>query len=332
MIEYLEFISSQIGVSLQTLLVSGIAAGFLLGFVGIAAIATDRNPAAVRLAAGRKARVTSSVNRGLLRNPDDEVKGLAKAFVPTDLSQRVQMARDLAQAGFSGPHAVRNYQLIRVVFGLFLPAVLLALVVLGRTPGVSLPFDLHARVAELSHMQIMQGLGILVFLGYFGPMYWLQGRVKKRRMRIEESFPNALDLMQVSVEAGLGFDAAMTRVGNELAQVSPELSWEFLTVQRQVQAGRSRDAAMADMATRTGVDIVRSFANVVAQSIQFGTSMSEALTAYAAEMRLFREMKAQEMANKLPVKMSAVLASLMLPALIMLTIGPVVIRYMRMMG
>jgi tight adherence protein C len=138
--------------------------------------------------------------------------------------------------------------------------------------------------------------------------------------------------MQVSVEAGLGFDAAMTRVGNELAQVSPELSWEFLTVQRQIQAGRPRDAALADMATRTGVDIVRSFANVVAQSIQFGTSMSEALTAYAAEMRLFREMKAQEMANKLPVKMSAVLASLMLPALIMLTIGPVVIRYMRMMG
>jgi tight adherence protein C len=78
------------------------------------------------------------------------------------------------------------------------------------------------------------------------------------------------------------------------------------------------------------VDVVRSFASVVAQSIQFGTSMSDALTAYAAEMRSFREMKAQEMANKLPVKMSGVLASLMLPALILLTLGPVIIRYMTM--
>jgi tight adherence protein C len=103
-------------------------------------------------------------------------------------------------------------------------------------------------------------------------------------------------------------------------------------VQYQIQAGRPREAAMRDMADRTGVDVVRSFANVVQQSMQFGTSMSEALTTYAAEMRLFREMKAQEMANKLPVKLSAVMASLMLPALIMLTVGPVVIRYVNMVA
>ena len=89
---------------------------------------------------------------------------------------------------------------------------------------------------------------------------------------------------------------------------------------------------MQDMAGRTGVEMVKSFANVVQQSMQFGTSMSDALTAYAEEMRNYREMRAQEMANKLPVKMSAVLASLMLPALILLTVGPVVIRYTRYFG
>jgi tight adherence protein C len=83
------------------------------------------------------------------------------------------------------------------------------------------------------------------------------------------------------------------------------------------------------MAIRTGVDTVRSFVNVVNQSIEFGTSMSDALTACAIEMRLYREMQAQEMANKLTVKMSALLASLMLPAIILLTVGPVAIRYMR---
>jgi len=329
MFDQIEFVSTQLGLSPRSLLLAGIGLGCLLGFVGLAALAGDRNPAAARLAAGRSARATSRVDRGLLRNPDEDPRGLAKTFVPTDLSQRVQLARDLAQAGFSGPNAVRSFQLIRVVFGVLLPGALLALVILGRVPGVALPFDLHTRVAEMSNLRILQGLSILVGAGYFGPLYWLKGRVAERRMRIEQAFPNALDLLQVSVEAGLGFDAAMTRVGNELAAVSPELSWEFLSVQRQVQAGRPRGAALADMATRTGVDTVRSFASVVTQSMQFGTSMSEALTAYAAEMRLFREMKAQEMANKLPVKMSAVLAALMLPAMILITVGPVVIRYLR---
>ena len=98
----------------------------------------------------------------------------------------------------------------------------------------------------------------------------------------------------------------------------------------QIQAGRTRDQATNDMAERTGVDTVRSFASVVQQSVQFGTPMNEALMAYAKEMRMYREMKATEMANKLPVKMSAVLASLMLPALVLLVLGPTVIRYMEL--
>lgn len=84
------------------------------------------------------------------------------------------------------------------------------------------------------------------------------------------------------------------------------------------------------MAARTGVEEVHAFASVVLQSMQFGSSISETLITYATEMRRNREIRAQEQANKLPVKMSAVMASLMLPALLMLTLGPVVIRYMRM--
>ncbi|MEM6824751.1 MAG: type II secretion system F family protein, partial [Pseudomonadota bacterium] len=161
------------------------------------------------------------------------------------------------------------------------------------------------------------------------PNLWLKNRITERSRNVEQAFPNALDLLQVSLEAGLGFDAAMTRVGNELTGVAPQLAGEFLTVQRQVQAGRPRDQALKDMAERTGVETVRSFTNVVTQSMQFGTPMTEALMTYSKEMRDYREMKAQEMANKLPVKLSAVLASMMLPALILLTIGPTVIRYIR---
>ena len=181
-------------------------------------------------------------------------------------------------------------------------------------------------------MRIFQIISVLVAVGYYVPTVWLRGRIAERSKVIEEAFPNSLDLMQVSLEAGLGFDAAMTRVGNELASVSPAMATEFLTVQRQIQAGRPRDKALRDMADRTGVDTIRSFASVVHQSAQFGTPMNEALMTYAKEMRLFREMKAQEMANKLPVKLSGVLASLMLPAIIMLTLGPTVIRWMRNFG
>jgi tight adherence protein C len=124
----------------------------------------------------------------------------------------------------------------------------------------------------------------------------------------------------------------MTRVGNELVHVSPELAFEFLSTQNEIQAGRPREQALFDMARRTGVDMIQSFSSVVQQSMRFGTSMSDALTTYAAEMRDYRETKAQEMANKLPVKMSAVMSALMLPAMILLIVGPVVIRWMNTFG
>ena len=181
----------------------------------------------------------------------------------------------------------------------------------------------------LLSLLVLQILTVLIGVGYFGPSYWLNNRVAEHMRRIEEGFPNALDLMRISVEAGQGFDAAMTRVGNELSYVSPEIAQEFLAVQHQIQAGRDRHIALQDLADRTGVETVRSFANVVKQSLQLGTSMSQALATYAVELRSYRELRAQEMANKLPVKMSAVLGSLMLPALILITIGPVVIRYVR---
>lgn len=330
--EQIQTFAATVGLSPTTLLLLGIGLGCLLAFAGVASAVADRNPAAQRLAAGRRSRSSNRIDRGLLRDPDADPQGLAKMFVSTDLSQRVQLARDLAQAGFTGRHAVRNYTLVRIVLGLLVPGLLFGLVVLGRVPGIQLPLDLHTRVASLENAAIVQWLGLLVGVGYFGPMYWLRARVTERRRRIEEALPNALDLMQISVEAGLGFDAAMTRVGNELVAVAPELSNEFLSVQRQVAAGRPRDAAMAEMAMRTGVDTVRSFANVVTQSMQFGSSMSEALIAYAHELRDIREMKALEMANKLPVKMSAVLAALMMPVLLMITAGPVVIRMIRTFG
>lgn len=309
---------------------AGLSALLLVAAVG--SMLRDRNPAAARIARHGARRGERRQDRGLLLGADADPKGLMKGFIPSDRKKRTDLHRKLAQAGYSGQDALRNFTLVRILLGLLLPAVFLVLLFSDQFPGFVLPLNISGLIGRMDALQISTILATLTAFGYYMPLLWLTDRVRERKERIEQAFPNALDLVQISVEAGLGFDAAMTRVGNELVPISPDVAFEFLTVQRQIQAGRARDAALHDMADRTGVDTVRSFANVVQQSMQFGTSMGDALEAYSREMREIRETKAQEMANKLPVKMSAVLASLMLPALITLTVGPTVIRYIRYFG
>lgn len=330
MLEQLQLLSLQLGISMQAMLMIGAAIGSLMLFLGLTSVFTQKNPAAIRMAAVNADRARNRQDRGLLLAPKEDPKGLMKSFLPTNEAELGELNRKLAQAGYPGPKALFNFTMVRILFGMVLPGVLLALIVASKNTAILLPFDLSARVAGLSNNNIFVLLGLLVGIGYLGPLKWLNSRVADRKRKIEEAFPNALDLMQISVEAGLGFDAAMTRVGNELTKIAPEIAAEFLIVQRQISAGRPREAAMQDMATRTGVEMVRSFANVVKQSMEFGTSMSQALMTYAEEMREMREMKAQEMAAKLPVKMSGVLALLMMPVLLMMTAGPVAIRFIRM--
>ena len=333
MIEHLDNLSQQFGLSPDIMIIGLVASGAFLAFLGVTSMFRRPNTAAIRIAASSpSARREARQNRGLLRPIENGPKGIMKSFVPADDSKRSTLQRKLAQAGYPHAGALSKFTAIRVLLGLVLPAVLVVLLVVAQLPGVVQIIGGVSAVSQLTSLQIFQLLTILIALGYFGPVFWLNQRVAERRRRVEEGFPNALDLMQISLEAGLGFDAAMTRVGNELVEVSPDIAFEFLSVQTQVQAGRARDVALLDMADRTGVETVRSFANVVHQSMQFGTSMSQALSTYSAELRNFRELRAEEMANKLPVKMSAVLASMLLPALILLTIGPVVIRYIRFYG
>ncbi|MEZ5796209.1 MAG: type II secretion system F family protein [Paracoccaceae bacterium] len=329
MIAYLQILAQRLGIEIEALLMIGLGLGVMLLIWGIYVTLRKPDPALVRLAAISGSRRQDRQDRILLVAADKGPGALMKAFVPGEKSKFTALQRKLAQAGATSPNAVQIYTFTRIGLALGLPALFLTLVWLSRLPDPPLPAGLAQRLSGMRSLTIYQFLSGLLAIGYFVPSKWLSDKVAARQRRIEESFPNALDLMQISIEAGLGFDAAMTRVGNELKRPSPDIAHEFLTVQHQVQAGRARDAAMRDMADRVGLETVRSFANVAQQSMQFGTSMSQALTTYAEELRQTRELRAQEMANKLPVKMSGVMASLMLPALVLMTIGPVVIRYMR---
>lgn len=327
--EWLTTLAAAWGIPMQTLFVTGTGFGVLLGVLGVAG-SFSRQPAALRrLAAQTMPRRMTAAEAGLLRPADSNPKGLMKSLIPADRKERGQIQRMLAEAGVTAPHGLRNYYLIRLGLGLMLPGVLFAVIMLSRSGAMALPEPVAEKLGSFSQPQLVALLSLLVAVGFFGPVYWLKSRVEARRSAINNSFPNVLDLIHISVESGLGLDAAMIRVANETVVSAPEISQEFMIAQREIQAGRSRDRALLDMAARTGVPEVNSFANVVLQSLQFGNSIADALAVYSEEMRLAREMRAQEMANKLPVKMSAIMASLMLPTLLMLALGPVVIRYIR---
>ena len=297
--------------------------------LGIGGLLALRDPVAVvrmrALSSGTGGRSTLGKVK-LLKTAELTPEGLMKSLVPKEKSERVQISLQLAQAGFDSPHAVRNFFLLRLTLALIGPLTMALLFGL-KSAGV-LSDGLGDLLAAQSTLRIGQVCAVSAAAGFYGPGWWLKSKINARRNRIENAFPNTLDLMQISIEAGLGFDAAMARVGQDLHRVAPEIADELLLLQQEILAGRDRETAMLDMAARLGIDEARSFVNVVIQSLQYGTSLTEALGRYAIDMRINRELRAQEKANKLPVQMSGVMALLMLPALFLITLAPTIIRYL----
>jgi tight adherence protein C len=330
MIDMLNDIAGNMGVDARYLIVGGLFAGSLMVFLAIVGAIRGRaeDPVVRRMKGAGAAALAGGP--GILLDPERDPAGLARAFLPTKPRERNQVRRDLEHAGFTGPNAVVVYYGIRIGFGLVLPALLAGLVLFRDV--LPLPASFRGGLGQLGSAQLMIGFALVILLGFYGPAAWLSARTRDRRGRVEMAFPNALDLLQVSVEAGLGFDAALSRVAAEMEASSPEICKEFTAAQQEILAGRDREHAYRQMAERLGIEEAYAFINVILQSMRFGTSMGQALLAYSADMRQRREIRAQEKANKLPVYMSAVMAGLMMPALLIVTIGPVVIRYIDTFG
>ena len=254
----------------EVLVLFGIGSGILLGFFGVAGAFAGPSEELRRMRAVGGARADGDI----LSRGDTDPRGIFKVFVPGSREERSKIQRKMRQAGIYRPGAVRNYYLVRGSLGLIAPAIVIALLFLPR----DLPFRPEIGVgADLSLMQTFQLLTALLVAGFYGPSLWLKTRINARRKQIEQGLPNALDLLQVAIEAGMGFDAAMNRVAHELARVVPPISEEFMTVQLEIQAGMDRERAFLGMAERSGVDEMSAFINVSLQSAQFGSSISGAL-------------------------------------------------------
>lgn len=331
MIEWFQGLFPSLDSGGNIVLMIGVGLGTMLFVYGAFDSLRPANPAARRYQRSGLSGRLSTFDAGLLHNPEIDPKGMWKALMPTDKGERSTLRRNLINAGFVSEGAILKFFLWRLGLAVGLPMIVVAML-FARKSGMWLPEPVIWFVDKTPRLVMFQVLTVLVGIGFFLPSVWLRGKVKERVREIEESFPNALDLIQISVEAGMGLDAAMTRVANEMVHSSPAISQEFRIVQLEVSAGGDREKSLRDLSTRTGVDEIASFSNVVLQSIRFGTSISDALQVYANEMRMTRELKAQEMANKLPVKMSAIMSALMLPAMILLIVGPVAIRWMNTFG
>jgi tight adherence protein C len=165
--------------------------------------------------------------------------------------------------------------------------------------------------------------------GYYLPNVYLRWRIENRQLEIFETFPDAIDLMTVAVEAGLGLDAAIARVGEEMGLKSPVLEEELRLVGLELRAGASRDQALRNLALRTGVDEVNLFVAMLIQSDRFGTSMADSLRVHSDSLRTKRRLRAEEAAAKIPLKLLFPLIMCIFPSLMIVLMGPAVISIYR---
>lgn len=225
------------------------------------------------------------------------------------------LRQKLIAAGFTAEYAPRVYTLLRLILVVGLPAIALLLMWAGgSTPGI---------------VKLYFTLIISAALGLYVPNLFIRARADRREQELINGFPDALDLMLVCVEAGLGLEAAFSRVGMEMTTSHPRLAEQFGAVVLELRAGRSHEDALRRMADRSGADEIRAFATLLIQSTKLGSSIAQTLRIYASEMRERRRMRAEEKAHRLPVLISIPLVTCMLPTMIGVLMLPAAIRVIR---
>ena len=226
-----------------------------------------------------------------------------------------RLRESMIAAGYTSPSAPRIYTLARLALVFLLPLGYLAIAYSGgKTPSF---FKVY-----------LIGTG-LALLGLYIPNLFIRAKGDRRREEIVNGFPDCLDLLLVCVEAGLGLEAAMDRVGREMINSHPRVAELLSRTTLQLRAGSTREDAFRRLADSAGVDEIRSFTTLLIQSDKLGTSVSSTLRVYSAEMRERRRMRAEEKAHRLPVLISIPLVVCMLPTMIGVLMLPSAVRVVR---
>ena len=285
-----------------------VALTFVLSLALLLLLLSGNSPVAARLteiAADRAAEVPSPApsTTGV-----EVASRLTQWFAPlrrmVGLADDGEIARRLSAAGYREPVYVEVYYTVKL-----LGPVLAGLIAgfLLRGPNVLIWFLIMAAV------------------GFLGPDFWLTGAVTRRRERIRLALPDALDLLVICMEAGLGMDQALIRIGEELRLSHKDLSDELLLIRLEQRAGKPRIEAWRNMANRTGLEVFRSFVNMLVQTERFGTPLSKSLGYFADSMRTRRRQQAEEMAAKTTVKLVFPLVFFIFPSMFIVLLVPAII-------
>ena len=242
----------------------------------------------------------------------DLVKRLG-TIIPASPKDVTVMQRRLIRAGYRGPNSLKLLYGAKAVFAILLPA-LVTLVFLQTSADVS---KKAAAVAAA------------LAAGFFGPNEWVRRVGKRRQKQLHRGLANALDLLVVCVESGLGLDQAIVQVAKELEHAHPEVTEEFTMVSLELKAGKRRVEALRNLAERTSVEDLRKLVAVLIQADKFGTGVAQSLRQHAEYMRVQARQIAEEKAAKLGVKLVFPIFFCILPSLFVVTVGPVAIKIMR---
>jgi len=236
---------------------------------------------------------------------------LGKRLIPKQVANYAQMRTRFLMAGLRNANVPALFWGSKFLFAFSLPVCfILGIIFLKPVDGSTKLFISF----------------FLAFSGYYLPDIWLRMKTSARKNKIFEGIPDALDLLVVCVETGMGLDAGINRVAKEIKLSNEVLSEEFNILNLEIRAGKSREDALRNLAERTGIEDIHSLVTLLIQADKFGTSIAQSLRVFSDSFRTKRFQKAEEIAAKLPVKLMVPLIFFVFPSLFVVILGPAAIR------
>jgi len=299
---------------------------YLLGVMLVASIVlivysfwpsrTPDDEAIRRRMAGRRAQSTvgdlrRQAKESVAKRVDDKITPIAvRQATKNDAEQMSKLRMKLSAAGYRDESAATTFLASKTIVAVFLGAIAATYVWANGTT-------------------FQNAVGVTMIaagVGFLAPNLWLTSAMSKRAEKIRHGLPDTLDMLVISVESGLGLDAAFQRVGDEMRNVHPTLAEELQIVTLESQMGIPRSEALSNLSTRTGLDEVRSLVAIINQAERFGTSIARALRNQSDALRVKRRQAAEERAQKTTVKLMAPLILFIFPAILVVLAGPAALK------
>ena len=305
-------ISGLISAHMQELVAGGIFAGVMIAVMAVDQVLSQREQKA-RIMARLAPRDGEAGEEHKSEKFWKFLEEFGSHFLPSTEKERQTAKLQILYAGYVSPKALERYFGIRALCGF-------------GFSGLFLSFLLYSGKTSMSQLLFTT---FFLGIGYYAPYFVLSSQVKARNRRIFRELPDAIDLLVICIDAGLGFEMALFRVSRELQNVAPILSREFERYFLATKGGVSRKDALESLKQRSGEQGLCSVVDVILQSLKFGTDISHALRVHSEAMRKKRQQMAEEKGGKVAVKLTLPLVLLILPVLLIIILGPAVMNLIR---